>query len=169
MPIQCWCTWCFKSFDWGFPVVPVVKTSSSHAGDVGLISGWGTKTPHAFQAKKQNIKNRANIVTNSIKTLKSFDGEAHIFKYRKCYVKIQIGSYLEKLEDLETLSTVPKVSSNPDQQHLLGLECLLKVPHTHHFPFSLKSGYFRIWFCNSPCNFNGYTDNTAILQQAIWT
>ena len=54
---------------------PVVNSLSSSAGDAGLIPGSGTKMPHASwpkrnQEKKKNKKNRSNIVTNSIKTLK---------------------------------------------------------------------------------------------------
>ena len=52
-----------------FPPGPVVKTSPSNAGGVGSIPGWGAKIPMP-QGKKQNINNRSNIVTNSIKTLK---------------------------------------------------------------------------------------------------
>ena len=37
-----------------FPGSPVVKTSLSNAGDVGLISGWGAKIPQCLTAKKQN-------------------------------------------------------------------------------------------------------------------
>ena len=29
-----------------FPGGPVVENLPSNAGDAGLISGWGTKTPH---------------------------------------------------------------------------------------------------------------------------
>ena len=134
MPIQCWCTWWFKSFDWGFPVVPVVKTSSSHAGDVGLISGWGTKTPHAFQAKKQNIKNRANIVTNSIKTLKSFDGEAHIFKYRKCYVKIQIWILSWKIGRPRDTEHSPKGKFGPRSATPFGFGVFAQGPPHPPFP-----------------------------------
>ena len=46
------------------------ETSPSKAGGVGLIPGQGAKTPHAPQPKNQNINNRSNNVTNSIKTLK---------------------------------------------------------------------------------------------------
>ena len=34
--------------DWHFPGVPVIKNPSSNAGDVGLIPGQGTKSPHAL-------------------------------------------------------------------------------------------------------------------------
>ena len=34
---------------------PVVKTSPSNAGVVGLILGQGVKNPHASQSKNQNI------------------------------------------------------------------------------------------------------------------
>ena len=128
MPIQCWCTWCFKSFDWGFPVVPVAKTSSSNAGNVGLIPGWGTKTPHGFQAKSQNIKNKANIVTNSIKTLKSFDEEAHIFKYRKCCVKIQIWILSWKTERPSNTEHSPKGKFGPGSAALFGFGVFAQGP-----------------------------------------
>ena len=35
-----------------------------------MISEWETKILHALWPKNQNIKNRSNIVINSIKTLK---------------------------------------------------------------------------------------------------
>ena len=50
-----------------FPGSPVVKTSPSNSGSVGLIPGQEAKMPHASEAKTQN---RSNIVTSSIKTLK---------------------------------------------------------------------------------------------------
>ena len=43
----------------------MVKTLSSNAGGTGLTPGQGSKTPHASWPK-----NRSNVVTNSIKTLK---------------------------------------------------------------------------------------------------
>ena len=46
------------------------KTLPSSAGGAGLISEWETKILHALWPKNQNIKNRSNIVINSIKTLK---------------------------------------------------------------------------------------------------
>ena len=49
----------------------MVKTSTSDAGDEGLIPGWGVKIPPICLAiKNQNINNRSNSVTNSTKTLK---------------------------------------------------------------------------------------------------
>ena len=38
---------CFKKLK-DFPGSPVVKTSSSNAGDVDSIPGWGAKIPHGF-------------------------------------------------------------------------------------------------------------------------
>ena len=38
---------------------------------VDSILGWEAKIPHASWPKNQNINNRSNIVTNSIKTLKN--------------------------------------------------------------------------------------------------
>ena len=49
------------------PSSPVVKTSSSISGGMGLIPGWGAKIPHASWPKKSD---KSNIVTNSIKTFK---------------------------------------------------------------------------------------------------
>ena len=49
---------------------PVVKTLPSIAGDMGLISGQRAKIPHASWPRNQNINNRSNSITNSIKTLK---------------------------------------------------------------------------------------------------
>ena len=48
----------------------MVKTSSSNGGGVGSIPGWGAKIPHASWPKNQNIKNKSNIVTNSIRLYK---------------------------------------------------------------------------------------------------
>ena len=42
-----------------FPGGPVVGTSPSSAGSVGLIPGWGAKIPHAAsRPKNQNIKQK---------------------------------------------------------------------------------------------------------------
>ena len=61
-----------KKTDLGdFPGGPVViKTSPSNAGGAGSIPGRGAKISHASWPKKPNHKNKNNIVTNSIKTLK---------------------------------------------------------------------------------------------------
>ena len=48
-----------------FPGDPVVNTSSN-AGAVCSIPGWGAKIPHAWGPT--NIKKRSNIVTHSVKT-----------------------------------------------------------------------------------------------------
>ena len=48
----------------------MVKTSPSSAGRVGLIPGQEAKIPQASWSKTQNISNRGNLVSNSIKTLK---------------------------------------------------------------------------------------------------
>ena len=58
-----------------------------------------------------------------------------------------------KMEDLATVSIVPKVSSDPNQQHLLGLECLLKVPHT-------PASY-------SPSNLDAFTFDFIILHTIL--
>ena len=50
---------------------PVVKTLPSNARVAGLIPGQGTKIPHdSWSKKKTKHKNRSNIVTHLIKTLK---------------------------------------------------------------------------------------------------
>ena len=36
---------------WDFPGGPVVKTSSSNAGDVGSIPGWRLQMPYSLKAK----------------------------------------------------------------------------------------------------------------------
>ena len=46
----------------------MVKTLLSNAGGVGLIPGQGVKIPHASWPKNQNINNRINIVTKSIRS-----------------------------------------------------------------------------------------------------
>ena len=46
----------------------MVKTLLSNAGGEGSIPGWGAKIPHASWPKNQNIKQKSNIVPNSIKT-----------------------------------------------------------------------------------------------------
>ena len=48
----------------------MVQTSPSNMGVVCSIPGQGVKIPHVLWPKNQNINNRSNIVTNSIKTLK---------------------------------------------------------------------------------------------------
>ena len=53
-----------------FPKGPVVKTLSANVGAVDLLPDWGTKIPHALQPENQNLINKSNIVTNSLKTLK---------------------------------------------------------------------------------------------------
>ena len=58
-----------------FPGGPVVKTSPSRVGVTGSIPGQGANLPHASWPENQSIKNRNNIVTNSITTLKM----VHIF------------------------------------------------------------------------------------------
>ena len=59
----------------------MVKTLPSSPGGVGLIPGQGINIPHALRPKNQNISNKSNIVTNSIKTLKI----AHIKKLKKIF------------------------------------------------------------------------------------
>ena len=64
----------------------MVKTSPSNAGSVGSIPGQGTKIPRASWPKNQNIKNRSNIVTNSIKTFKTVHIQKKKILKRKCDV-----------------------------------------------------------------------------------
>ena len=47
-----------------FPGGPVVKTSPSSAGGVGLIPGWGAKIPPVLQPK--NIKQKPNQILYQI-------------------------------------------------------------------------------------------------------
>ena len=49
---------------------PEVQTSPSNGGVVALIPGWGVKIAHVSWPKKSKHKNRSNIVTGSMKTLK---------------------------------------------------------------------------------------------------
>ena len=53
----------FKTLIWDFLGAPVVETLPSNAEGAGSIS-------HASQPENENVKNRNNIVKNSIKTLK---------------------------------------------------------------------------------------------------
>ena len=54
-----------------FPGGPVVETLPSSTGGVYSFLGQGAKISHASWPKKQNTqKNRSNIATNSMKTLK---------------------------------------------------------------------------------------------------
>ena len=69
-----------------FPGSPVVKILPSNAGGAGLIPGQGAKIPHALWPKNQNIKNRSNIVRNSIKTLKMVHIKKKILK--KIFLKL---------------------------------------------------------------------------------
>ena len=48
----------YLNHHWDFSGGPVVKTSTSNAGDVGLIPDPGTKYPHASWPKKQNVKQK---------------------------------------------------------------------------------------------------------------
>ena len=41
-----------------FPGGPVAYTLPSNAGAAGSTPGWGAKSPHAFQRKRQNIKQK---------------------------------------------------------------------------------------------------------------
>ena len=50
-----------------FPGDLGVKTSPSNAEGAGSIFGWGVKILHASWLKNQNINNKINILTCSIK------------------------------------------------------------------------------------------------------
>ena len=54
----------------GFPGGPVVEILSSNAGGEGSIPSQGAEIPHASWPKSQNINNRSNTLTNSLKILK---------------------------------------------------------------------------------------------------
>ena len=69
----------FKLAKRDFPGGPVVKTSPSNAGGVGLIPGQEAKIPYALWPKKQNIKQKQYCKKNSVKTLKM----VHIKKKKK--------------------------------------------------------------------------------------
>ena len=66
-----------------FPGSPVVKAYPSSAASAGSILGQGAKIPHASQSRNQNINNRSNIITNSIKALKMIHIRKKNFKKRK--------------------------------------------------------------------------------------
>ena len=60
-----------KSIHSDFSGSPVVKSSPSKTGGVGLIPGRGTKIPSALRCRKLKHTSRSNVVTHSIKTLKT--------------------------------------------------------------------------------------------------
>ena len=62
-----------------FPVGPVVNIPPPNERDVGSIPDQGAKIPHASQPKTKT-ENRSNIVTNSIKTLKTSPPQKNILK-----------------------------------------------------------------------------------------
>ena len=53
-----------------FPGSPEVKTSLYNVGGMSSIPGLGTKIPHAFGPKNQNIRQKQHCNKNWIKTLK---------------------------------------------------------------------------------------------------
>ena len=65
-----------------FPGGPLVKTLPSNVVCVVLISGGGTKIPHALWPKTPKYKTETNLVTNSIRTIKM----VHIKKYIYIYI-----------------------------------------------------------------------------------
>ena len=54
-------------------------------GGVSSIPGQGTKILHALWPKNQNIRNRSNIVTHSIKTFKMVHIKKNLLK--KCTIQ----------------------------------------------------------------------------------
>ena len=60
-----------KHLLWDFPGGPVVETLPSNAWGLGSILGWEAKILHVSWSKNQRINNRSNIVTNSVKALKT--------------------------------------------------------------------------------------------------
>ena len=76
LPLDRHCVGVRQTRSEGFPGRPVIKTSPSSVGGVGLIPGWGAKILHVSGSKKQNIKNRSNMGTNSTTTFKM----AHVKK-----------------------------------------------------------------------------------------
>ena len=73
---------------------PVVRTSPSTAGCVGLIPDQRAKIPHAFGQKKtkpQHKKTKNNILTNLIRTLKRI----HVKKKKKILKKNKTGNSVQ--------------------------------------------------------------------------
>ena len=72
------------------PGGPVVKTLPSNAMGVALIPDWGARIPRALWSKKQNVNNKSNIVTNSMRTVEMVhvknhgDGEKVFCARREC-------------------------------------------------------------------------------------
>ena len=50
--------WNYRGVPGDFPRGPVVNTSPSSTGGVGLIPGWEAKIPHASRPKNQNVKQK---------------------------------------------------------------------------------------------------------------
>ena len=65
-----------------FPGGGVVRTLPFTAGGACLILDWRTKIPHAFQPRKKK-KNRHNIVTNSVKTLRNDPHQNNLKKIKE--------------------------------------------------------------------------------------
>ena len=64
---------------WDLPQVQWLRLHLPMQGGSSSITGWGAKIPHASWPKKQNRKQKKNIVTNLIMTLKM----VHIKKKKK--------------------------------------------------------------------------------------
>ena len=71
----------FKNICGDFPGSPVVKTSASNTGGVGLIPGQGAKIPHASWPKKPKQKQYCN------KFNKDFKSGPHQKKTKKIKIK----------------------------------------------------------------------------------
>ena len=64
-------------------------------GGVGSIPGWEAKIPHALWPKNQNINNRSNILTNSLKTSKMVHIQKKNLKKKKWFLELHcLGSNL---------------------------------------------------------------------------
>ena len=81
----------------------MVKISPSNVGGAGSIPDRGAKIPHASRPK--NIKNRSNIVTNSIKTLKKCSTSKKRLKQNNNNNRMYLTKFCKKYYNIErTLS-----------------------------------------------------------------
>ena len=63
----------------------MVEILFSDAGGEGSIPSQGAKIPHASWPKSQNIKNRSNTLTNSLKILKLKKKKEEENKEKSCH------------------------------------------------------------------------------------
>ena len=68
----------------------MVKTVPSNARAMGSIPGHGAKIPHALGPRNQNINNRSNIATSSIKAL-------NFFKKNSCAIHDAMPMFLREI------------------------------------------------------------------------